>query len=419
VAIRLEPIPRHLEPRVTEALSDTRIVVIQGARQVGKSTLATGIVNKHGGRLVSLDDEVTRAAASADPSGFVRQLPAGLLGIDEVQRVPTLITALKAAVDADTRPGRFLITGSANLLRMPAMQDSLAGRAENLDLFGFSQGELSRARETFIDRVLDGDLFVGHRSALTRQDYLERACAGGYPEALGRPAGRRRTAWFDNYVSRIVGRDAADISGLQRLSDLPRLLRLLAARNATELNQRDVASDIGIPARTLPPYFDLLETLFLIQRIPPWSTNLSKRVVERPKVCLLDTGLAARLVNVGATGAGPAGNPQIAGQLLEGFVIGELRRQLGWADEAPRLHHYRDHDGPEVDVILETDDGRIVGLEIKAASAVQTKDGRWLAQLRDRFGSRFVAGLILHTGPMSAPFGHRMAAVPIDILWSN
>jgi predicted AAA+ superfamily ATPase len=332
VAIRREPIPRHLEPRVTEALSDTRIVVIQGARQVGKSTLATGIVNRYRGRLVSLDDEVTRAAASADPSGFVRQLPAGLLGIDEVQRVPMLITALKAAVDADPRPGRFLITGSANLLRMPAMQDSLAGRAENLDLFGFSQGELSRVRETFIDRVLDGELFVGHRSALTQQDYLERACAGGYPEALVRPAGRRRTAWFDNYVSRIVGRDAADISGLQRLSDLPRLLRLLAARNATELNQSDVANDIGIPARTLPPYFDLLETLFVIQRISPWSTNLSKRVVERPKVSLLDTGLAARLVNVGATGAGPAGNPQIAGQLLEGFVIGELRRQLGWAD---------------------------------------------------------------------------------------
>jgi predicted AAA+ superfamily ATPase len=403
---------------VIEALRDTRIVVIQGARQVGKSTLATGIINRYGGRLVSLDDDVTRVAAAADPHGFVRQLPSGLLGIDEVQRVPALITALKAAVDSDPRPGRFLITGSANLLRMPTMQDSLAGRAENLDLFGFSQGELMRTRETFVDRVLDGDLFVGHRSTLTRQDYLQRACAGGYPEALARTAGRRRSAWFDNYLSRIVGRDAADISGLQRLSDLPRLIRLLAARNATELNQSAVASDIAIPARTLAPYLDLLETLFLVQRIPAWSTNLSKRVVERPKISLLDTGLAARLVNVAAIGAGLAGTPEIAGQLLEGCVVGELRRQLSWADETPRLYHYRDHDGPEVDVILETDDGRVVGLEIKAASAVQAKDGRWLAQLRDRLGSRFVAGLILHTGPAASPFGERMAAVPIDALWS-
>jgi predicted AAA+ superfamily ATPase len=412
-------IPRHLKPRVLEALTDTRIVVIQGARQVGKSTLATSIIESRGGRLVSLDDDVTRIAASTDPPGFVRQLPSGLLGIDEVQRVPSLILALKAAVDTDPHPGRFLVTGSANLLRMPAMQDSLAGRAENLDLFPLSQGELMRTTETFIDRLLDGDLFVDHRSRLTRQDYLERACAGGYPEALRRRPGRRRTAWFDNYLSRIVGRDAADISGLQRLSDLPRLLRLLAARNATELNQTDVASDMSIPARTLPPYLDLLETLFLIQRVPAWSTNLSKRVAGRPKMSVLDGGLAARLVNVAATGAGAAGNPEVAGQLLEGFVVGELRRQLGWAEESPGLYHYRDHDGPEVDVILETDDGRVAGLEIKAASTVQAKDGRWLGQLRDKLDRRFVAGLILHTGPEAAPFGKRIAAVPIDVLWSD
>jgi uncharacterized protein len=418
VPIDHQHIPRHLEPRVIEALADTRIVVIQGARQVGKSTLATTIIESRGGRLVSLDDEVTRAAASADPGGFLRQLPAGLLGIDEVQRVPALILALKTAVDTDQRPGRFLVTGSANLLRMPAMQDSLAGRAESLDLFPLSQGELARTKERFIDRLLDGELFLDHRSELTRQNYLERACAGGYPEVLRRPSGRRRAAWFDNYLSRIVGRDAADISGLQRLSDLPRLLRLLAARNTAELNQSDVASEMALPARTLPPYLDLLETLFLVQRIPAWSTNLSNRVVGRPKLSLLDGGLAARLVNIAATGAGVSGNPQIAGQLLEGFVFGELRRQLGWAEEHPNLYHYRDHNGPEVDAILETDDGRVAGMEIKAASTVQPRDGRWLGQLRDKLGRRFVAGLILHTGPEAAPFGERLAAVPMDVIWS-
>jgi predicted AAA+ superfamily ATPase len=404
---------------VHEALADTRIVVIQGARQVGKSTLATSVIKRHGGHLVSLDDDLTRVAATTDPSGFVRQLPSGLLGIDEVQRVPSLILALKAAVDADPRSGRFLVTGSANLLRMPAMQDSLAGRAESLDLFPLSQGELMRTKERFIDRLLDGELFLHHHSDLTRHDYLERACAGGYPEALSRRVGRRRTAWFDNYLSRIVGRDAADISGLHRLSDLPRLLRLLAARNANELNQSAVASDMAIPARTLPPYLDLLETLFLIQRVPAWSRNLSKRVVERPKVSLLDSGLAARLINVAATGVGLFGNPQVAGQMLEGFVIGELRRQLSWAEDNPRLYHYRDHDGPEVDVILETDDGRVAGLEIKAASTAQPRDGRWLSNLRDKLGPRFVAGLILHTGPDAVPFGKLISAVPIDVLWSS
>jgi len=291
-------------PRLLEALSDTRVVVVQGARQVGKTTLVTQVVDELGGRLVTLDDDVTRAAAQADPAGFLQQYPDGLLAIDEVQRVPALVLALKVAVDRDPRPGRFLLTGSANVLRLPAMQDSLAGRAENVDLYGFSQGEIVGVRERFVDRLLAGEPLPGHTGALTRADYLSRACAGGYPQALARPQGRRRSAWFDNYLRRIVERDAPDISGLQRLSELPLLLRLLAARNAGELNLAGLANDAGIPVRTLDPYLDLLETLFLVHRLPAWSTNLSQRVVSRPKIALHDTGLAARLLNVSATGAG-------------------------------------------------------------------------------------------------------------------
>lgn len=409
---------RHVMPRLLEALSDTRVVVVQGARQVGKTTLVTQVVERIGGRLVTLDDDLTRSAAQADPAGFLRQNPDGLLAIDEVQRVPALVLALKLAVDRDPRPGRFLLTGSANLLRLPAMQDSLAGRAENVDLYGFSQGEIVGVPEQFIDRLLAGETSLGHASDLTRADYLERACAGGYPQALARPPGRRRSAWFDNYLRRIVERDAPDISGLQRLNELPSLLRLLAARNAGELNLASLANDSGIPVRTIDPYLDLVETLFLAHRLPAWSTNLSQRVVSRPKIALHDTGLVARLVNVSAVGAGVNANAQAAGQLLEGFVAAELRRQLTWSEQDARLFHYRDRYGAEVDIVLETDDGRVAGIEVKAASTVSAHDAKWLAQLRDRLGKRFVAGVVLHTGSATAPFGPRLIAAPIDVLWA-
>jgi len=266
---------------------------------------------------------------------------------------------------------------------------------------------------------LAGESQLGHTSSLTRQDYLERACAGSYPEALARTPGRRRAAWLDNYVQRIVERDAADVSRLQQLEELPRLLRMLAARNAGELNIMALANDVGMPARTLAPYLGPLETLFLVQRIPAWSTNVSKRVVSRPKATLLDTGLAARLVNVSAAGASVTANPDLAGRLLEGFVAGEIRRQLGWSEQTARLSHYRDHAGAEVDLVLETDDGRIAGVEVKATSSVTGRDATWLTQLRDRLGSRFTGGVVLHMGPTSAPFGDRIAALPMDVLWST
>jgi len=237
------------------------------------------------------------------------------------------------------------------------MQDSLAGRAESVEMHGFSQGELRRTPETFGDRVFAGDDLVGHAGALTHGDYLEAACAGSYPESLARSTGRRRAAWIDNYVQRIVECDAADI-----------------------------------------------------------STNLSHRVVRRPKVALLDTGLAARLLSLSATGAMSQGEQ--AGPLLEAFVAGELRRQLSWSEQPIRISHHRDHGGAEVDLILEADDGRIVGIEVKASASISGRDTRWLAQLRDKLGDRFAMGLLLHTGTTSSPFGDRLVAASIDSLWA-
>lgn len=410
---------RNIAPRIEESLNDTRVVVVLGARQVGKSTLTNQLVTSRRGRMLTLDDELTRTAAAADPVGFVQQLEGRVLGIDEVQRVPELVLAIKTAVDADPRPGRFLLTGSANLLRLPATQDSLAERAETLELFGFSQGEWLGLQETFVDRVFDGERYLDHTSRLNRADYLARACAGSYPEALARTSDRRRKAWLRSYAQHVLQRDAPDVSGLQRLSDLPRLLRLLAARTATELNLSDVATDAAIPIRTLPPYLDLLETLYLIHRIPAWSTNLAKRVSQRSKVVVLDTGLASHLINVSATGASITRSPKVAGQLIESFVLSEFRRQIGWSTAVPMLYHYREHSGAEIDAILETDDGRVVAIEVKASATITSKDVRWLSQLRSRLGDRFVAGLVLHTGPMAQPIGDRMAAVPIDVLWSE
>lgn len=414
-----EVIARHVTPRVVEALEDTRIVVLQGARQVGKTTLVRELVDDRGGRLLTLDDPATLARAAADPLGFLLEEPERLLAIDEVQRLPELILPLKYVVDRDTRPGRFLLTGSANLLRLPSLPDSLAGRVERIELHGFSQGELAGHRESFIDRLLAGERFTTHTSALHRHHYLQRAAAGGYPEALARPEGRRRDAWFDNYADGVVRREAEELTNLQRLAELPKILRVLASRNSGELNMADIARDTEIPVRTLTPYVDLLHTLYLIQTIPAWFTNFAQRVVERPKVSLLDSGLAARLINISAAGAAPEASPKVAGGLLEGFVAGELRRQLTWSEERAELGHFRERTAGEVDLVLETPDGRVAGLEIKATSAPGRNDAKGLAHLRDRLGSRFVAGLVLHTGTTGGSLGDRLAAVPMDAVWTR
>lgn len=403
-------------PRVREALEDTRIVVLQGARQVGKSTIAAQLSRERDGYMVTLDDVAVREFAAADPVGFVSQYPDGLLVIDEVQRAPELVIALKAAVDRDRRPGRFLVTGSANLLDLAATHESLAGRAENLVLHSFSQGELESHRGTFIDVAFDGTRPLAYRSESSRRDYLERVCAGGYPEAIARSSARRREDWYRGYLSQILNRDAADVSGLQRLADLPRLLRLIAARSGSTMVWSSLATDAGIPRRTLDPYVRLLETLFLIHTLPAWSTNLTSREVKQPKLFPLDTGLAVGMLGLTPDALAPT-HPAVGG-LLECFVVGELRRQSGWSEQRVDLHHFRDSRGNEVDVVLETPDGRVVGIEVKAAATVQRKDLSGLALLRDRLGDRFVAGYVLHAGEAASALGDRITALPVDALWS-
>ena len=409
---------RLIRDRVENALADTRVVVLQGARQVGKSTLAEQIAARRRSMVVTLDDPIVRSFATDDPTGFVAQYPEGMLVIDEVQRAPELIMALKAAVDRDQRPGRFLVTGSANILELAATHESLAGRAESLVLHSFSQGELEDRPASFVDAVFEGARPLGHTSTLTRADYLTRACAGGYPEALARTSDRRRADWYATYLEQIVNRDAADVSGLQRIVDLPRLLRFIAARSGSGMVWSGLAADSGIPRRTLEPYVRLLETLYLIHVLPAWTVNLTSREVKQPKAFLLDTGLAAGLLGVTPAALGPTSSGSVAGGILEGFVVGELRRQLGWSEQRAVMHHYRDSRGAEVDVVLETPDGRVVGCEVKAAATVQPKDLVGLNLLRERLGDRFVAGIVFHTGERAQAAGDRILALPLDTLWT-
>jgi uncharacterized protein len=413
-------LPRRAERLVREALTDTPVVLIQGARQVGKSTLAGRILTEAGTPLLTLDSASTFNAARHDPDSFVRQRPGALLAIDEVQRAPELLRAVKAAVDDDRAPGRFLLTGSANLLTIPGHHESLAGRAETVQLYGLSQGEITGSRDGLAELLLRGEEApLGElRSELTRQDYLELICAGSYPEARLR-TGRRRQAWFDNYLSRIVNRDARDISPLAHLDRLPRLVRLLAANNAGELVKTRIATDAAIPETSLTGYLDLLESLYVIHTIPAWGGNLTQRVVGRPKVSLLDTGLAARLGNLSPAALSPSGaGAHHAGGLVEAFAAAELRRQRTWADTPFELFHFRDRNGLEVDLLLEDDSRHVVGIEIKAAARVDVRDFKGLSFLRERTGGRFTLGVILYTGRDPIRFAERLWALPLAALWA-
>lgn len=413
-------LPRRAEVLVREALSDTPVVLIQGTRQVGKSTLAAQVLAGTDTPLFTLDIAATYNVASSDPDAFVRQRPGSLLAIDEVQRSPELLRAIKAAVDEDRTPGRFLLTGSANLLTIPGHHESLAGRAETIPLYGLSQGEILGGHDSLADRLLRGDEqpLSDLHSPLTRADYLDLVCDGSYPEARLR-RGRRRHAWFDNYLKRIVDRDARDLSRLTHIDRLPHLIRLLAANNAGELVKSRIAADAGIPETSLPGYLDLLESLYLTQTIPAWGGSLTQRVTGRPKVSLLDTGLAARLTNLSAEALSPtgAGAPH-AGRLLEAFVAGELRRQSTWTERPFELFHFRDRNGLEVDLILEDDSRHLAGIEVKASTSVDARDFKGLTFLQARTGPRFTLGVVLYTGKQPLRFAEKLWALPLAALWA-
>ncbi len=408
---------RNITRAIKEALSDTPVVALVGARQTGKTTLvrqlSTGATEKKSSRYFTLDDAATLAAVTADPASFVRQLD-GLLIIDEVQRAPELLPALKVEIDRDRRPGRCLLTGSANVLLLPKVSESLAGRMEVLRLHPFSQGELAEHRDCLIDRLLS-DSFKPE--AIPRDEVIQlpqRVLVGGFPEAIQRQTSSRRDAWFASYVSTILYRDVRDLANVEGLTQMPRLLALLAARSASLLNKAELSRATGLAYTTLDRYLALLEMTFLLDPLPPWSINTSKRLVRSPKTFLNDSGLAAHLVGFGSEQW--QANSQYRGGLVETFVVSELRKQASWSQSAVSLFHFRSH-RQEVDVVLEDRAGSIVGIEVKAGASLGRRDTAGLRALAEIAGDQFVRGVVLYGGEETLPLGPDLWAMPIASLW--
>ncbi len=404
-------IARFLRPRLIEALGDTPVVLVHGPRQCGKTTLAQTITDY---AYITFDDEVQLAAAKADPVGFVADLPDRVI-LDEVQRIPEVFTSLKATVDRDRRSGRFLLTGSANVLLAPKLSDSLAGRMELLRLHPLAQCEIEGASSRFID-LLFARGFKARTLGRLGSELVERIVAGGYPAALARHSERRVRDWYLAYIETLVQRDVRTLARISSLDVLPRLLQLAASQTARLFNVSELAAPFQLSRPTIRDYVTLLERIFLIEQLPPWHSNRLSRLVKTPKLHLGDTGLAASLLGVDT--AALARDRALLGQLLETFVFQELRRQASWHEETIRFYHFRDKDGCEVDIVLEMTGTAIAGVEVKAAATVAEADFRGLRKLKDAGGARFAAGVVLYDGESAVRFGDGLFAVPIKALWT-
>ncbi len=405
--------PRYLAPRLREALGDTPAVLIHGPRQSGKTTLARAVGEPRGYRYLTFDDEAVRGAATADPVGFVNALPPKSI-LDEVQRVPGIFTSLKATIDRRRTPGRFILTGSANVLLVPKLADSLDGRMGILRLHPLAQCEIEDRRPRFIETLFRGDFGTGIAEPLGA-GLAQRIAAGGYPAALARRSPARRRAWYRDYVETQVQRDVRDLTRVRSLDALPKLLALAAGQTARLINVADLSAPFELTRQTIHEYVTLLEHVFLVERLPSWHTNRLSRLVKRPKLHMGDTGVACSLL--GLDPAALAGDRQLFGSMLETFVLQELRRQASWLAEPVDLFHFRDRDDFEVDIVLERGHAAVAGVEVKAAATVREADLRGLRKLRDATGKRFVAGVVLYDGSAAIRFGGGLFAVPVRRLW--
>lgn len=407
---------RHVRSHLLEALAESRAVALLGARQVGKSTLVADLAaSDYPARFVNLDDEATANAARADPAGFIAGISEPAV-IDEIQRVPGLLLAIKRRLDNDQSRGQFLLTGSANILTLPTVADALPGRVEYLNLWPLSQGELRDCRETFIDTLFDGRFPQVSGAPIGRSAVAAMLATGGYPELQERSA-RGRSRFFASYIASIIGRDLEDVANVRNIENVERLLFIIAARSGGLTSFHGMAGDLDVDTNTARAHTKILEDLFLVRALRPWHVNLSSRQIKSSKLHIVDSGLLARLI--GANERRIADDGSIAGTVLESFVAMELLRQADWAQEPVQLFHYRDKQQREVDVILERHSGEIIGIEVKASATPSSGDFSGLRHLRDKLGQRFKAGAVLYTGADMLPFGDRLAAVPVSGLWSR
>jgi len=408
---------RHITTAFKAALGDSPVVLLVGARQVGKSTLVQSLAGEERGaaQYLTLDDPTVLAAARGNPSGFVDGLSAPVI-IDEIQRAPELLVPIKLAVDQRREPGSFILTGSANVLTLPTVSESLAGRMEILTLRPLSQGEISGQQETFIKRLFAGEFKLPKKPPPEERAALfARMMTGGYPEVITRQTQARKNAWFKSYITTILQRDIRDLANIEGLVNLPRLLSLLAARAGGLLNFAEVSRSIGFPQTTLKRYFALLEMTFLIETLPAWSGSRTKQLVKAPKLFLSDTGLLSYLQ--GLTWERLQLDPTLAGALAENFVVAELRKQATWSEMRVELFHFRTNTDQEVDIVIENEAGEIVGVEVKASARVGANDFKGLRALKQTVGKKFRRGVILYMGNESVPFEDELYAVALASLW--
>lgn len=407
---------RSIRNYILEALKDTPVVLLNGARQTGKTTLVKSLLEKEiNGKYFTFDEASVLSAAKSDPLGFIEGLT-GPVVLDEIQHALELLPAIKASVDRKRKPGRFLLTGSANIMLLPKVSESLAGRVEVVTLWPLSQSEMAGKDTSIVDQLFDEGPDRQKYPAVSRQEVLERIVAGGYPEPNTRKTVARRRAWFDSYITVILQRDVRDFANIERLSAIPNLLSLLASRTSGLLNMSDLSSAARIPNTTLQRYMSLLEATFLFQPLPAWSTNTGLRFIKSPKTMIDDTGLAASLIRADVDRIADDGG--LCGALLENFVVMEFKKHASWSKEKAGLLHFRSQGSREVDIVLERANGQVVGVEVKAAASVSAGDLKGLKALQEIAGKRFVRGIVLYTGKEVVPFAKNLHAVPLSMLWS-
>ena len=403
---------RYIEKNVTEALEDTRVVLVVGPRQAGKTTLMRQFVSDDRPYL-TLDDPATFSRAKADPVEFVRSLNKAV--IDEIQRAPELMMVIKESVDRDTRPGRFLLTGSANVMALPTVGDSLAGRIEIVTLLPLSQAEITGSPGRMIDRLYAGEGPILQGAPIYGDPLLQAVLKGGYPEALRRASASRRAIWLQDYLALVLDRDVRDIANIDQLDKLPMLMRMLGEQAGQLVNIRALSVALGISAPTVQRYITVLERMFLLRQIRPWFSNRLSRLIKSPKLHMVDSGLLATLRD--ATTANLAADRSRLGPLLESFVVSEVLKSLSWNETRAQISHFRTKDQDEVDLVLEDARGRIIGIEVKAAATLRPNDFSGLRKLQEAAGEKFVQGVLLHDHDRVTPYSEKIRAAPVSLLW--
>lgn len=406
---------RWQEVRLREALETRRVVMLTGPRQCGKTTLARGLISPlHAYR--TLDDNASRQAAESDPHLFVEYAPkGGTLIIDEVQKVPDLLPAIKKVVDQNNQPGQFLITGSANILTLPTVQESLAGRIGKIRLRPLSQGEIEGSKPNFIERAFNQEFLMGKRQ-YHRDELIEFIFRGGFPEGM-RLRGRARKSWHNDYIDALIEHDLKDIANIRQVDVMRDLVRVLAAWSSKFMDLASIGAHLAVDRRTLANYISALQSFYIVEAVPAWRKTDYDRVGKHDKVFMADTGMMAALLNWKPSDFILESDK--LGKAFETFAYNELVSQIDAADEEYHLYHYRDREKREIDFLIERDDHSFLAMEIKSGLTIDKSDFKHIKWFAENLAKdKSVVGIILYSGENIIPFGGNLWAIPFHCLWS-